>query len=102
MIWSNSRQEVEVIVNDAVVNRYAGDIDELGSGHAQKEQHAQHPFLIMNGSLNGGQHFLVHCEAGDDDDGLWGQIIQGMLIIPAGQGMLQGIEILMCVGGGCG
>jgi hypothetical protein len=43
----NARKQVQIIVHDGRGDRLARNEDEVGAGHTQQHQHAQHPLLVV-------------------------------------------------------
>jgi hypothetical protein len=60
-------QQVEVVVDDRLGDRLAGDVDQAGARLPQQEQHAEQALLVVVHPGDLGQHVLVDAQARDDD-----------------------------------
>jgi hypothetical protein len=71
-----SGKEMQVVVDDRRRNRLARNVDKVSTGHAQHNQHAEHPLLIMMHARDLCQLLRVEREAGDGHDGLVGMWVR--------------------------
>jgi hypothetical protein len=65
----DTRQQVQVIVDDGVGDRLARQIDDARPWQAQQEQQAEHALFVVVGARDLRQHLRVERQAGQDDDG---------------------------------
>lgn len=76
MAARDPRQQVEVVVNDHIRYRYAGDVDHFRARHAQEHEEAEHAFFVVEGALDLGQDLLVQRKGGYDHDRAGSQFIR--------------------------
>jgi len=85
---------VKVVVDDGRRDGGSGKEENLGSGHSQQHEHAEHALFVVLDSRNSGKHLSIHGKARDHDHRAGLQRVREDLFVLGSEAFLKPLEAL--------